>query len=133
MSDEVPGTITTLTLLAFSNAGSTLSAYTRSMVPPFMPRYSVGAAWAVEASRARDKQDSAIRVFMDVFPLRLGNDGWKTLRWVAGWPLCRRSLPGLRRPRDRAGTRRRQSRNRGAGQVGCCWGRSPVHDRVGNL
>jgi hypothetical protein len=44
MSDDVPGTITTLTLLAFSNAGSTLSAYTRSMVPPFMPRYSVGAA-----------------------------------------------------------------------------------------
>ena len=31
-----------LDVIGLSKAGSTLSAYTRSMVPPFMPRYSVG-------------------------------------------------------------------------------------------
>src|SRR5688572_8445141 len=41
MSEEVPGTTTTFTLFAFSKAGNTYCVYAFSMVPPFMPMYSV--------------------------------------------------------------------------------------------
>ena len=37
MSEDVPGTTTTLTPWIFSNAGNTYFVYERSMSPPFMP------------------------------------------------------------------------------------------------
>src|SRR3989344_1745794 len=41
MSEDVPGTTTTFTPCSFSNAGNTYCVYAFSMVPPFMPMYSV--------------------------------------------------------------------------------------------
>jgi len=37
MSDEVPGTTTTLTSFAFSKSGSTFCVKVFSKLPPFMP------------------------------------------------------------------------------------------------
>ena len=104
MSDEVPGTTTTLTPWMRSKAGNTYLVYERSMSPPFMPMYSV-LSWAsalpasIRADRVHKLANIGADAVDEVF-FRAGICGPFKLGWTGqgaaggGLPL-RQVKPGI--------------------------------------